>query len=524
MSNFSRSFKNEYFPSTISAISIGIIVGLIVGLFNKCLSLISKASVSIYSFTQEHPTFLPLLFCGLIALALMMAFIHKHYPQVRGGGMPQTIAMSKGETRYKWYKVLWSNITCSFMSFFAGLPVGAEGPSMFVGASSADGVWKTFRYRPYIRKYLVTAGASSGFSATFNAPLAGILFAIEKVHRKFSPLLLYVVGIAVIFSTITIHLLNMAWGGVEHFFDFSFLSTVELKYVWILLILGIVVGVCAVLFQILLTKTQQFTDKKTKQFPFWVRLLCAFILTGLLGFFFIDALTGGHSLIEKVSNFDFSIKAIAILLVIKLFLITLCYNSGATGGLFIPSLCVGALIGGLCGHLFVLMGMPSELYTTIVCFSMLGFLTGTTHAPMSSLVLLLETTSFSGNLLSCGVVIVVSYCTSLIFKQKSLYEEQVERLIKNNGFNENEPAITKHIEVTEQSVLINKRVSDVFLPQSVDICSIKRNGEKIVSDSETRFQIGDKVQFIYQGSNKESIGKYLKDISGHKQTENIWKD
>jgi len=409
------------------------------------------------------------------------------------------------------------------MSFFAGLSVGAEGPSMFVGASSANGVWKTCKYRPFMRKYLITAGASSGLAATFNAPLAGILFAIEKIHRKFSPLLLYVVGIAVISSTIIFHLLALIVGSsVAPFFNFEFLSVLPFNYFWILIILGVTLGATAVLFQLLLTKTQSFTDKHPKGFPYWFRLICAFVLTGVIGLFFIDAITGGRWLIEKVSNADFSIQLIGILLLIKLFLITVCYNSGATGGLFIPSLCVGALIGGLCGHLFIECGLPAEYYTTIVCFSMLGFLTGVTHAPMSSLVLLIEMTGFMGNLLSCGIVIVSAYAIALVLRPKSLYEEQVDRLVKNTGYDENEPAKTKRIEVTDKSVLVNKRVSDIFLPQSVAISSITRADKKIVSDSETRFRIGDKVQFIYQGACKEKVGMYLKDIAGKPMSEEIW--
>ncbi len=523
MSQLGMRIKNEYWPATVSAVIIGIAVGIIVGLFNLCLNFLSTTAVTIYTGVKDNLFLLPVFFGGLILLAVLMAFIHKKHPQVRGGGLPQTIALSKGEVKYKWYKVLWSNIVCSFMSFFAGLPVGAEGPSMFVGSASANGVWKTCGYRPFMRKYLITAGASSGLAATFNAPLAGILFAIEKIHRKFSPLLLYIVGIAVIFSTIVFHLLDLLFGSsIEPFFNFEFLSVFPFELFWVLIILGGVIGLSAVLFQLILTKTQSFTDKHTTKFPYWFRLICAFVLTGAIGLFFIDAITGGRWLIENVASVDFSVQLIGILLLIKLFLITICYNSGATGGLFIPSLCVGALVGGLCGHLLIQCGLSPDYYTSIVCFSMLGFLTGMTHAPMSSLVLLIEMSGFTGNLLSCGIVIVGAYSVALVLRPKSLYEEQVDRLVKNTGYDENEPAKTKHIEVTEKSVLIGKRVSDIFLPQSVAISSITRNEKKIVSDSETRFKIGDKVQFIYQGACKEKVGMYLKDIAGKPMTDEIW--
>ena len=507
------SLKNEYIPMLFASIFVGIVVGLVVGLFNFVGRLLVNNSTTIYLFMQQNPVFIPCLFIALVCIAVLMYFIHKHNAAVRGGGLPQAIAMCKGEVKYSWWKVLWANITCSFMSFACGLPVGAEGPSMFVGAAAADGVHKTTKMRPYTNKYLLTAGASSGLAATFNAPLAGIVFSIEKMHRKFSPLLLFVVGIAVICSTLTINLISLLWGGTSTFFDFSFLLDIPMQFYWCLLILGVVIGISAVLFQLLLIKTQKFLDGKTKQFPYWLRLICAFVATGIVGLLLVDATTGGHLLIEKIVAMDFAVVALLILLVVKVILIAICYNSGATGGLFIPSLSIGALVGGLMGHLFVVMGMPPELYATIVCFAMLAFLGGVGHAPISSLILLLEITAFSGNLLSAGIVIIIAFVVALALRRKSLYEEQVERLVANSGFKENGKAISKKLKVQPNSVLIGKRVSDIFFAQSLDISYIKRDGKKVVSDSETRFALGDEIEFIYQEAHKDETERFLHDIT-----------
>ena len=118
---FSNNLRKEYLPLFFASIFVGIVVGLIVGLFNKLLKLISGYSVEIYSFVQDNLIFIPLLFIGIILLAFLMHIIQRKNPQVRGGGIPQTIALSKGEIKYKWYQVLWSNIVCSSISFFGGL-------------------------------------------------------------------------------------------------------------------------------------------------------------------------------------------------------------------------------------------------------------------------------------------------------------------------------------------------------------------------------------------------------------------
>ena len=96
---------------------------------------------------------------------------------------------------------------------------------------------------------------------------------------------------------------------------------------------------------------------------------------------------------------------------------------------------------------------------------------------------------------------------------QSLYEEQVDRLVKMSGFDENCKSTFKTIKLTENSVLIGKRVGDIFLPQAIDMSSIKRNGELIVSDSETRFLPNDEVTFICQINNKNDVDDFLNDIT-----------
>ncbi|MBR5012853.1 MAG: hypothetical protein IKY15_02825, partial [Clostridia bacterium] len=125
MKEFKRSLKNEYLPMLFTSMFVGVVIGLVVGLFNLALKFLSGLSVDIYTFVKENLLFIPLLFAVLVLFALLMNYIHKKNPTARGGGMPQTIAMCKGEAKYKWHQVLWGTISCSFMSFFCGLPVGA---------------------------------------------------------------------------------------------------------------------------------------------------------------------------------------------------------------------------------------------------------------------------------------------------------------------------------------------------------------------------------------------------------------
>ena len=135
------------------------------------------------------------------------------------------------------------------------------------------------------------------------------------------------------------------------------------------------------------------------------------------------------------------------------------------------------------------------------------------HAPISALVLLVEISGFSGNLLSSGLVIILAVVTALVLRRKSLYEEQVDRIVESSGQKENRISISKTLKIQKNSVLIGKRVSDVFLPKFVDISSVVRKGKTIVSDSETRFRCGDEIEFIYQKQNQKEIEEYLEDVT-----------
>ena len=137
---FANKLKNIVLPVIAYGGVAGIVVGFVVSLFNLGATYLSEYSNIIYKWMGENPAYIPLLFVGLIALALIMALLHKFVPQVRGSGIPQTEGVLRGLVTFKWLRILISTIVGSYISFFAGLSLGAEGPSVQIGATTAQGV------------------------------------------------------------------------------------------------------------------------------------------------------------------------------------------------------------------------------------------------------------------------------------------------------------------------------------------------------------------------------------------------
>lgn len=136
---FWAKLKGIVIPVLAYGGAAGIMTGFLVSLFNLAANRITELSNRIYVWFGAHPAFIPLLFVALAALALLMALLHKYVPQVRGSGIPQTEGVLRGLVTFKWLRILLATIAGSFLSFFAGLSLGSEGPSVQIGATTAQG-------------------------------------------------------------------------------------------------------------------------------------------------------------------------------------------------------------------------------------------------------------------------------------------------------------------------------------------------------------------------------------------------
>lgn len=529
-----EKLKNIVLPVIAYGGVAGILSGFLVGVFNFGARYLIEYSQKIYQAVLEHLWAIPLFFLGLAALALLMAILHRYIPNVRGSGIPNVEGAIRGFLTFKWLRTLIGTAIGSYISFFAGLPLGSEGPSVQLSAMSAQGITEIMKAKLTWRRYVTAGGAGAGIAVAFNAPLAGIVFAMEECHRRFSPIILLCASSAVITGTATFRLLGMAikdakWSstsmlfdivGLKPFADFKQMNSVGefAAILGILIAVGIVIGACAILFNFLLVGSQKRTDRWVKKFPYWARLLVAFLLTGALGLIFTKYVdggfamvnTGGHSLVDNLchNGLKYSFFFLLLVLVVRMILTLVCFNSGATGGLFIPMLATGALLGAMLGLLFVKMGMDEEYFSAVVVIAMTTFFGASVRAPITAIVLVVELSGYQSDFLPVAIAIFTAFLVAEILGTTPLYDSLLERLRAQSEVQ----SVKRTIEVVIEkgSFATDKRISNIIWPANALVTEVIRaDGESIVPDGETVLLEGDKITVVAESSDGGEVDEFL---------------
>ena len=187
-----RRAGNTFLPVFALACAAGALCGAVVCLFNMGAEYLIENSAKIYDWVYAHPAYVPLLFVVLAALALIVALVHSRVPEVRGSGVPQTEGVMRGFFSFRKLRVFLSTILLSYISFFAGLPLGSEGPSIQIGATAAGGVAQGAGLRVSLHRYLISAGAGAGLAVAFNVPLTGLVIVLEEGEKKFTASVFFV--------------------------------------------------------------------------------------------------------------------------------------------------------------------------------------------------------------------------------------------------------------------------------------------------------------------------------------------
>ena len=493
-SAYAYKIKNIVIPVIFYCGIAGILAGLTVAFFNRAANLLTGYSNQLYGWFKENPAYIPLLFVGLAVLAGAMWLVHKFTPEVRGSGIPQTEGVMRG------------------LLTFAGLSLGSEGPSVQIGATTAQGAAKLMKARAAWQRYVVTGGASAGLAVAFNAPLTGILFAIEEGHRRVTPMLLLSASSSVIFATIVYRTVAQLWGGADNMlFELGVLEMLPINQLWMLFLLGLGCGAAAIFFNFAINRSQRATDKIEKKTPYWARLLVAFLLTGVVGLLLTDANTGGHGLIEKIAEQDFTIQMLLLLLVVKMVMIVICFNSGATGGMFIPMLAIGALVGGIFGKLFMLWGMDPDCYKLVVCVAMTTFFGASVRAPITAIVLIVEITGYNAGFLPASIAIFTAFLVAELLGNRPLYDEMLERTLERRQKKETKD-VRMEVEIELGSFLAGKSINDVLWPANCLVTKVIRGDESVIADGEMRLEPGDIIVIKANTDNVEKTFEYIQSM------------
>ena len=385
----------------------------------------------------------------LLAAALLLWRLGIYEPNAGGSGIPQVKGVILGAIRMRWLRILWVKLVGGIVGIGLGLSLGREGPSIQIGAVTAQGLSRALGRTRMEERYLITAGASAGLAAAFNAPLAGVMFALEELHRNFS--------------------------GV---------------------VLGIIIGLAGVVFNKGLLNIHYFYDLPVFRNNY-MRIAFALCMAGILGYVFPEVLGGGNDLVNSLYTLPLSLKLFAGLLIGKFLFTLVSYGCGVPGGFFLPMLVLGALTGGITGIVFVHLGLISSYYlSNIVVISMAAFFAASVQSPVTGTILIMEMTSSYEHLLVLCTASLVALVVAQLCQGEPIYEALLQRNLAKNKpvLSSEERRNLLELTVSSGSQADGKYVGRIAWPAHTVIVDIKRGSGDIIPDDDTCLRAGD---FIY---------------------------
>ncbi|HEX9780950.1 MAG TPA: chloride channel protein [bacterium] len=336
-------------------------------------------------------------------------------PEAKGDGVPQTIqAVHKQDGRIRG-RVAWIKALASALTLGTGGSAGREGPIVQMGAALGSFFGRTQKLPPSFMKTMAAAGAGAGISAAFNAPLAGVFFAMEVILAQFTAQAFSMVVLA---SVVAAFVSRALLGDHSYFY----VPTYTLHRGFELILYGALGLAAAFAAQGFIWFLLRFEDafERLKISP-WLKPALGGLLVGLAGCLVPHAMGTSHEIVSLALSNQLATGLLGILLIAKIAMTSWTLGSGGSGGVFMPSLVVGAMLGGwfggLMGGLFPGTASPGA-YAMVgmgACFAAM------THAPMTSILILFEMTYDYDIILPVMTATVIAVLASRALRQDSVY-------------------------------------------------------------------------------------------------------
>ncbi len=512
-----RDYLKNLFQCLFYGAFCGLTVGVAIFVFKLAAHFAEDISRSVYSAAKSSPLCAAGVFAALILLAAAMYFLHKKIPAVKGGGIPRSEGILRGVLSFKWLRTLVGTFSGSMISYIAGLPLGSEGPAVLIGTSLGGMSGNLTKNKSAWSRYIMTGGAGAGFAVATGAPFSAILFALEEIHKRFTPMLVIMVSVSVISASCANEALCNFFGLDTRLFDIPELHGFELTHIGYLLALGSIIALFVILFDASIALFFKLTKKCEKILTPLTKLIVLFVTVGVLGIFFSEGIYSGHHMIEEVLSGDKTLLFLLAVLFVRMLLMLLVTDSGATGGIFIPTLAIGVLISASVSKLFSAIGLSEELLPTVILLGTCAFIGGTLRSPITATVLFIELTGSYTNLLYVVTVIsIVGFITELT-NQESFYDRVIDNMKSDENKGKTSQIKVFRLKVSDGSFVIGKTVRDVMWPASSVVLGITRdenNAEDMESLGEKKIYANDTLTLRASFFDEEELKEALYGLVG----------
>lgn len=495
---------------------VGVITGVIVSIYRYGLEIASNLREHYISRELlTNPSKLLLIWGIFIAIGLFVDYLSRKFPTTGGSGIPQVKALILRKLDYVfWLKELLVKFFGGLLGIGAGLSLGREGPSVQLGSYIGYGFTKTFKRSYTDEKYLVTAGSSAGLAGAFGAPLAGVIFSMEELHRFFSSKLIICTFLASICSNFVARRIF----GMDPSFTFNIKYPADVNpYFQFLffIVFGIVIAFFGKLFTVSLIKTQDIF--KGIKLPKSIKISSVMTLSFIICFVMPDITGGGHHLVEELPHLNQTILFLLLVFVVKLLFTTISYATGFQGGIFLPMLVLGAILGKIYALMLIAtFDLHSDFIIHYIILGMAGFFVAVVRAPITGVVLILEMTGSFDHLLAIATVSIIAYYITDILKLEPIYEILYERMPKKKTEDDLEEDRHEYLEktlicipVSAESEFDEKLIRDVAWPKNTLVVAIRRGETEYIPKGSTKIRAGDVLVLLLPEKQADKLNETL---------------
>jgi len=344
--------------------------------------------------------------------------LYRYFPDARGSGVPQTKAALFARDGRITLRTVVGKFFCTSATLASGIPLGREGPSVQVGAGIGSVLGRMLGLSTEQVKKLIPVGAAAAIAAAFNTPLAAVLFSLEEITGDlYAP----VMGAVVLASATAWMVLRVCLG------DHPLLKVPQYQLVHqvefgVYGVLGVAGGVVSAVFtKLLLGIRARFL--RLPQKTVWFQPVVGGLVVGLMGWFVPQVLGVGYGFVGEALNGRMAFQLMALLVVLKLVAVTTSYATGNAGGIFGPSLFIGAMLGGTVGtvahYLFPAYTATPGAYALV---GMGAVFAGVIRAPMTSVLMIFEMTQDYAVIVPLMIANLVSLFVASRLQPEPIYE------------------------------------------------------------------------------------------------------
>ena len=495
--------------SIISQVSRGILVGIFAGLVVGAFRFLIEKSFHLVqaAYVMGRSDWIWLV--GLLFLYAFIVFINARLvateKDIKGSGIPQVEAELKGLMSLSWWSILWKKFLVGTLAISSGLMLGREGPSIQLGAMSGKGISKWLNLSPVEERALIASGAAAGLAAAFNAPIAGLLFVVEEVYHHFSRFF----WVSTLAASLVANFISLSMFGLTPVLDMpDNIPFMGLEQYWIYILMGLFLGLAGFVYEKAVLNIHLVYEALGKFFrlPKNYYPIFAFVLIVPIGYFLPHLLGGGNQLILSLTSAHYTVGTLLLFFLLRFVWSMISYGSGLPGGIFLPILALGSLLGAAIGALCVEAGfITQEQFPIFIILGMSGYFGAISKAPLTAMILVTEMVGDIRNLMPLGLVTLMAYIAMDLLKGAPVYEAMLEKMLPHRIEDDGETTL---IEIPVSEKIAGRQVHELELPHGVLITMNIHKGKTQTVNGASRLYLGDTIYVVVK---KTEIGK-IKDI------------